>query len=321
MKNRLATIARRLDYTAVVEHQATHADVFVEPPASFCLEVQLWSTPFRKRRDARRTLGADMYWLIRDALNTPDVRKVLFGLPAVRFRVIDKVNHRPLTPWDRPDDRDLARRARLEVWGTVAFAPASRTSGTTPPQPEPHGSVPDPWTGTSSLTRSCPSGDADTNPRPSTAIRVSGYWRPMSPTTTPFASSNASSPHRHHSETTALFRHRHPRSATSPALKPRNLPADLVCQRTSRPQASPQPRPAKQPRLCLPVSRRPPHAHGGADGASGNASSGNMESATRAARQRRPAQTREPPSSDVGRAPGTRQSITVVLACKTEAKM
>ena len=123
VKNWLATIARRLGYTAVVEHQATHADVFVEPPASFCLEVQLWSTPFRKRTDARRTLGADVCWLIRDGLNTPKVRKALFGLPAVRFRVIDKVNHRPLTPWDRPEDRDLARRARLEVWGTVAFAP------------------------------------------------------------------------------------------------------------------------------------------------------------------------------------------------------
>ena len=123
VKNRLAAIARRLGYTAIVEHQATHADVFVQAPASFCLEVQLWPTTFLKRTGARRALGADVCWLIRDGLNTPKVRQALFRLPAVRFRVIDSTRHRPVAPWDRPDDRDLGRRARLEVLGTVAFAP------------------------------------------------------------------------------------------------------------------------------------------------------------------------------------------------------
>jgi hypothetical protein len=62
----------------------------------------------------------------------------VFGLPAVRFRVVDRDDPgRLLTPWDVPTDCDLAHRARLEVFGTIAYAlPAERrahpaTPGTT----------------------------------------------------------------------------------------------------------------------------------------------------------------------------------------------
>lgn len=50
-------------------------------------------------------------------------------MPAVRFRVIDKDNPkgRLLAPWDHPGDRDLARRARLQVFGTVAYPPRADT--------------------------------------------------------------------------------------------------------------------------------------------------------------------------------------------------
>lgn len=53
------------------------------------------------------------------------MRKALFQLPAVRFRVIDQDNPkgRLLAPWDHPEDTDLARRARLQAFGTVARPP------------------------------------------------------------------------------------------------------------------------------------------------------------------------------------------------------
>jgi hypothetical protein len=48
----------------------------------------------------------------------------LFGLPAVRFRVVNRANAgRLLTPWDHPSDRDVAHRAQLEVFAIIARAP------------------------------------------------------------------------------------------------------------------------------------------------------------------------------------------------------
>jgi hypothetical protein len=60
-------------------------------------------------------------WLIREGVDTEKALKALFGLPAVRFRVVDVADRgRLLAPWDEPNDRNLARRARLEVFATIA---------------------------------------------------------------------------------------------------------------------------------------------------------------------------------------------------------
>jgi hypothetical protein len=123
MKLRLTRIASKLGYNATPEHAPTHADVFVHE-ASFCLEVQLNPTQFRKRTAVREAKGAKVCWLIREGLDSEKALKALFGLPAVRFRVIDRDEPgRLVTPWDDPGDRDLAHRARLEVFATVAHAP------------------------------------------------------------------------------------------------------------------------------------------------------------------------------------------------------
>jgi hypothetical protein len=109
-------------YNATPEHAPTHADVFMHE-ASFCLEIQLNPTQFRKRTAVREAKGAKVCWLIREGLDSEKALKALFGLPAVRFRVVDRANAgRLLAPWDHAGDRDLAHRARLEVFATIAHA-------------------------------------------------------------------------------------------------------------------------------------------------------------------------------------------------------
>jgi hypothetical protein len=123
MKLRLSRIAGKLGYKATPEHVPTHADVLVHD-MSFCLEVQLSATQFRLRTKAREAKGLQVCWLIRDGLDSEKALKALFGLPAVRFRVVDRDEPgRLLTPWDDVTDRDLARRAWLEVFATIAHAP------------------------------------------------------------------------------------------------------------------------------------------------------------------------------------------------------
>jgi hypothetical protein len=123
MKLRLSRIASKLGYNATPEHAPTHTDVFVHE-ASFCLEIQLNPTQFRKRTAVREAKGAKVCWLIREGLDTEKALKALFGLPAVRFRVVDRDHPgHLLTPWEDPTDRRLARRARLQVFGTVAYRP------------------------------------------------------------------------------------------------------------------------------------------------------------------------------------------------------
>jgi hypothetical protein len=126
LKLRLVRMAQSLGYTATPEHAPTRADVFVHEP-SYCLEVQLRPTQFRKRTKAREAKDAKVCWLIRQGLDTETARKALFGLPAVRFRVIDRSEPgRVLAPWDQPENRSLGRHARLEVYGTVAVVSGVR---------------------------------------------------------------------------------------------------------------------------------------------------------------------------------------------------
>jgi hypothetical protein len=121
MELHLSRIATSLGYTAIPEHPSTRADVFVSE-CSYCLEVQLRPTQFRKRTAQREAKGAHVCWFIREGLDTEKVRKALFGLPAVRFRVIDgSESGRPITPWDDPDNNELNEQAQLQVFGTIAY--------------------------------------------------------------------------------------------------------------------------------------------------------------------------------------------------------
>lgn len=124
LKYFLTRMARQLGYTATPEHPPTRADVFVHEP-SYCLEVQLRPTQFRRRTAARQNKGASVCWLIREGLDSCEARTALFRQPAVRFRIADRDDPkgRLLAPWDYPDDAGLAQRACLQVFGTVAHAP------------------------------------------------------------------------------------------------------------------------------------------------------------------------------------------------------
>lgn len=74
----------------------------------------------------REAKGAKVCWLIREGLDTEKALKALFGLPAVRFRVVDRDEPgRLVAPWDHPADRNVGRRARLEVFATIAHTPGA----------------------------------------------------------------------------------------------------------------------------------------------------------------------------------------------------
>jgi hypothetical protein len=101
--------------------------VFVHE-CSYCLEVQLRATQFWKRTTQREAKGAHVCWFIREGLDTEKARKALFGLPAVRFRVVDDSEQgRPITPWHEPDNGELTQQARLQVFGTIAYLERFRT--------------------------------------------------------------------------------------------------------------------------------------------------------------------------------------------------
>lgn len=123
LKARLANIARREDYTVTPEHWYTRADVLVHEP-QFCLEIQLRGTDFIGRTASRHRKGAQVCWFLAPDVDTKNARDALFNREAVRFRVIDRTDRRSrLSPWDHPGNRDLARRAIIEVYGTVGHAP------------------------------------------------------------------------------------------------------------------------------------------------------------------------------------------------------
>src|SRR4051794_16978817 len=128
MKLNLSRLVTRLGYTATPEHPPTRADVFVHE-CSYCLEVQLRPTQFRKRTAQREAKGAHVCWFIREGLDTEKARKALFGLPAVRFRIVDRSEQsRPITPWNEPDNTELIKQTSLQLFGTIAQLERSRTS-------------------------------------------------------------------------------------------------------------------------------------------------------------------------------------------------
>lgn len=125
-------------------------------------------------------------WLIREGLDTEKALKALFGLPAARFRVVDRDDPgRLLTPWDDPADRDLGHRARLQVFGTIGYLfradrrPDLAIPGAT-------------WFRTGTMDgfqfskRSFPAADAGTGRRHSGTSAGCGRCGQMLPSTTPF---------------------------------------------------------------------------------------------------------------------------------------
>jgi len=120
MKLYLSHVVTNLGCTATPEHPPTRADVYVHE-SSYCLEVQLRPTQFRKRTSQREAKGAGVCWFIREGLDTEKALKALFGLPAVRFRIVDDSERgRLITPWNEPHKPELIEQVRLQVFGTVA---------------------------------------------------------------------------------------------------------------------------------------------------------------------------------------------------------
>ncbi len=125
----LTRVATSLGYTATPEHPPTRADVFVEE-CSYCLEVQLRPTQFRKRTAQREAKGARVCWFIREGLDTEKARKALFGLPAVRFRIVDLTEPgRLITPWGSPEGHQRPEDVHLQVFGTIAHLEKNNRTG------------------------------------------------------------------------------------------------------------------------------------------------------------------------------------------------
>jgi hypothetical protein len=125
----LSRVVTSLGYTATPEHAPTRADVFVHE-CSYCLEVQLRSTQFRKRTAQREAKGTNVCWFLREGLDTEKARKALFGLPAVRFRVVDESEPgRLIAPWNDPESHEGIEHARLQVFGTIAYLEKSARTG------------------------------------------------------------------------------------------------------------------------------------------------------------------------------------------------
>jgi hypothetical protein len=122
LKNKLAEIVRGLGYSAVVEHWPTYADVYVESSPPFCLEIQLRSTSFDLRTQARENRGAKVCWLIRDSLSTSSANRALARVQAVRFRVVDG-SRRVAQPWRDPPASAPAGISRIEVFAAIAARP------------------------------------------------------------------------------------------------------------------------------------------------------------------------------------------------------
>jgi hypothetical protein len=122
LKNKFAEIVRDLGYRAVVEHWPTRADVYVESSPPFCLEIQLRSTSFHGRTQARENRGARVCWLIRDSLNTPSANEALARAQAVRFRVVDD-SRRLVQPWCDSPGNVMAYSPHIEVFMAIAAPP------------------------------------------------------------------------------------------------------------------------------------------------------------------------------------------------------
>ena len=122
MQNRITAICRQLKYSTVPEHQLTQADVYVETTRT-ALEVQQRATDFARRTAARAKNGAaQTIWLLSHDANQPAVRKVLFELPAVGFKVVDRRLPREqrtieFEPWK--DIETLDEHAAVDVWATT----------------------------------------------------------------------------------------------------------------------------------------------------------------------------------------------------------
>ncbi|EUA17560.1 hypothetical protein I553_10618 [Mycobacterium xenopi 4042] len=122
MQNRITAICRRLGYEAVPEHWPTRADVYVETTKT-ALEVQQRPTAFAKRTAARARHGAcQTIWLLSHDARGDSVERALFGLPAVRFKIVDLRRIGPdrtieFEPWTDPTA--LNEFAVVDVWATT----------------------------------------------------------------------------------------------------------------------------------------------------------------------------------------------------------
>lgn len=115
IQNRILGICRSLGYTAVPEHAASRADVWVEAATPLAIEVQRWPTTFVRRTEARRAAGADVLWLLTESATGTKVPPALFEGPAARIRVLAAGSRKPARPWEP----GFSGQALLYVGATV----------------------------------------------------------------------------------------------------------------------------------------------------------------------------------------------------------
>ncbi|QYF73758.1 hypothetical protein [Cryobacterium sp. PAMC25264] len=134
MKSRIALVCRKFGYDAVIEHQPTHADVFL-PDSKIAIEYQRWDTKFDKRNLDRSHAGADTtLWFFPEpprGLTTQDDKALdtlikarirqhggIYLTPRGRGSRVDSrlVNQKP---WDHPKDTEMRRTTRLFVSGSL----------------------------------------------------------------------------------------------------------------------------------------------------------------------------------------------------------
>ena len=131
MKARIARVCAVMGHDAFVEHQPTHADVFV-PGSGVALEYQRWDTEFAQRNLARRRVGAaQTIWFFPDPPRSVTKRadtalaelfkSRVFRHGGLFIKAANMDDARLIQrPWNHPEDREMSRTTRLYVGGSVA---------------------------------------------------------------------------------------------------------------------------------------------------------------------------------------------------------
>jgi hypothetical protein len=134
MKARIARVCIVNGYDAFIEHQPTHADVFL-PDSKIAIEYQRWDTEFDKRNLERSHAGAETtLWFFPEfpRQGQKEADNALVDLFKSRVRLHGGIFITPAhsskrqkgrlivqEPWRNPEDREMSRTTRLFVSGSI----------------------------------------------------------------------------------------------------------------------------------------------------------------------------------------------------------
>lgn len=116
LQQRLAMLCDTLGYGAVQEHYESRADVWVESTPPLAIEIQRWPTAFAGRTEARRSLGAEVLWLLPETASSQKAGQEMFRRSAARIRVMKRDDRsQEARPWEPEHSGEV----RLWVGATV----------------------------------------------------------------------------------------------------------------------------------------------------------------------------------------------------------